>query len=113
MAELQLQKDPTDMEVRGILSDAQGKLAEIFRASVVRNWHLTSASWLRYGDTCSKVFFFFHRIGKKKTLMKELETDSGTITGQRDLTHHVTNFYSRLYTSHTRTSGTAEAQDHC
>ncbi len=111
--ELQLQTDPINVEMRGILSNAQGKLVEIFQASVARNQHLTSANWLRYGDTYSKVFFYFHRIGKKKTLMRELETDSGIITGQQDLTHHVTSFYSQLYTSDARTSGTAEAQDHC
>jgi len=101
------------VEVRGIFSDAQSKLAEISQASMVRNRHLTSTNWLRYEDTCSKVFFYFHRIGKKKTLMRELEIDSGTIMGQQDLTHHVTNFYSRLYTSNARTPGTTEAQEHC
>ncbi len=113
LAELQLQRDPTNPEVRGILSDAQGQLAEEFQASVALNWHLTSANWLRYGDTCSKVFFDFHRIGKKKALMRELETDSGTISGQQDLTHYVTNFYSRLYTSDAGAPGTAKAQEHC
>ncbi len=101
------------MEVREILSDAQGKLAGIFQAIVARNQHLTSANWLRYGDTCSKTFFDFHRIGKKKTLMRELESDSGTITGQIDLTHHVTNFYSHLYTSEASNAGTVEAQELC
>jgi hypothetical protein len=69
------------VEVREILSDAQGKLAEVFQDSVARNRHLTAANWLRYRDTCSKVFFDFHRIGKKKTLLRELETKSGTIIG--------------------------------
>jgi alkyl sulfatase BDS1-like metallo-beta-lactamase superfamily hydrolase len=68
LAELQLQRDPTNSEVRGILSDAQSQLAEEFQASVARNRHLSSANWLRYGDTCSKTFFDFHRIGKKKAL---------------------------------------------
>jgi hypothetical protein len=68
-------------EVRDILSDAQEKLAEVFQSSVERNHHLTSSSWLRYGDTCSKSFFNFHRIGKKKTLLRELETKEGTIGG--------------------------------
>jgi mannosylglycoprotein endo-beta-mannosidase len=101
------------VEVREILSDAQGKLAEIFQATVARNRHLTSANWLRYGDICSKTFFDFHRIGKKKTLMKKLGSNSGTITGQIDLTHHVTNFYSRLYTSEASNASTAEAQELC
>ncbi len=101
------------MEVRGILFDTQGKIAEIFRASVACNRHLTLANWLKYEDTCSKFFFDFHRIGKKKTLMRELETDSGTIMGQQDLTHHVTSFYSRLYTSDANTPSIAKAQVHC
>jgi hypothetical protein len=44
LAELQLQRDPTNPEVRGILSDAQGQLAEEFQVSVARNRHLTSAN---------------------------------------------------------------------
>ncbi len=99
--------------MRGILLDAQGQLAEEFQASVARNHHLNSANWLRYGDTCSKTFFDFHRIGKKKALMRELETDSGIVLGQQDLTHYVTSFYARLYTSDAGSPGTAEAQDSC
>jgi len=45
--------------------------------------------------------------------MRELEFDSGTITGQLDLTHHVTNFYSRLYTLEANNAGTVEAQERC
>jgi hypothetical protein len=81
LAELQLQKDPLDVEVREILSDAQGKLAEVFQDSVACNRHLIATNWLKYEDTCSKVFFDFHRIGKKKTLLRALEIESGTITG--------------------------------
>lgn len=99
--------------MRDILSDAQGQLAEEFQVSVVRNRHLTLANWLRYGNTCSKAFFDFHHIGKKKALMRELVTDAGTISGQQDLTHYVTNFYSRLYTSDVGALGTAKAQEHC
>ncbi len=65
---------------------------------MARNRHLNSASLLRYRDTCSKTFFDFHRIGKKKALMRELETDSRTVSGQKDLSHYVTSFYARLYT---------------
>ncbi len=101
------------MEVREIISNAQGELAEIFQANVARNRHLTSANWLRYGDTYSKTFFNFHRIGKKKTLMRELESESGSITGQVDLTHHVTNFYARLYTSEASNPDVVEAQEMC
>ncbi|CAM6007810.1 unnamed protein product [Sphagnum balticum] len=111
LAEQQLQKDPIDVEVRNILSDTHGKLTDFFQASKVRNRHLSSATWLRYGDTCSKTFFDFHRIGKQKTLMRELESDAGTISGQLDFTHHVTNFYSRLYTSDASAPDTAKAQD--
>jgi len=48
---------------------------------VACNRHLIATNWLKYGDTCSKVFFDFHRIGKKKTLLRALEIESGTITG--------------------------------
>jgi hypothetical protein len=92
-----------------LLSEAQGQLAEEFQDSVVRNRHISSANWLRYGDTCSKTFFDFHRIGKKKAIMRELETDTGTVLGQHDLAHYVTSFYTRLYTSDTNSPGTSAA----
>jgi hypothetical protein len=86
LAEIQLQRDSSNKEVRSILFDLQGKLAEVFQNSVKRNRRLSSSNWLRYGDTCSKAFFDFHRIGIKKTLLRELATEMGTITGQNDLT---------------------------
>ncbi|CAK9881918.1 unnamed protein product [Sphagnum jensenii] len=45
--------------------------------------------------------------------MKELETNSGIVSGQQDLTHYVTSFYARLYTSDAGTPGIAQAQDLC
>jgi hypothetical protein len=113
LAEIQLQSDPSNEGVRDILSDAQGKLAEVFRDSVAHNRHLSSANWLRYGDTYSKAFFDFHRIGKKKALLRELETEYGTITGQHDLTHYITDYYTRLYTSDAFAPSTVEAQEQC
>jgi hypothetical protein len=99
--------------VRGILSNAQGKLADVFQASVERNQHLSTSKWLRYGDTCSKAFFDFHRIGKKRTLLRELETEEGTVTGQSDLALYVTNFYTNLYSSDLLAPGTMETQVEC
>jgi hypothetical protein len=37
LVEIQLQRDPTNEEVRSILSNSHGKLAEIFQTSVERN----------------------------------------------------------------------------
>jgi exonuclease III len=82
LAEIQLQRDPVNEEVRSILSNSQGKLVEIFQTSVERNRHLSSSNWFRYGDTCSKSFFDFHRIGKKKTLLRELNTETEPLMGQ-------------------------------
>ncbi len=113
LAEIQLQRDPENVEIRGLLSEAQGQLAEKFQDLVARNRHISSANWLRYGDTCSKTFFDFHRIGKKKALVRELETDSGTVSGQHDLAHYVTGFYTRLYTSDADSLGTSAAQEQC
>jgi hypothetical protein len=78
LAEEEFQQDPTNERVQDILSKSQGKLAEVFQASVERNSHLSTAKWFKYGDTCSKTFFDFHQIGKKKTFVKELKVD-GTI----------------------------------
>jgi len=75
---------------------------------VARNRHLSAANWFRYGDTCSKPFFDFHRVKKKKALIRELKTESGTIMGQSDLTNYITDYYKRLYTS-----GTKKAQELC
>jgi hypothetical protein len=46
-------------------------------------------------------------------LLRELETESGTVRGQSDLSHHVTEFYSNLYSSETHLPGTQEAKDRC
>ncbi len=95
--------------MQDILSESQGKLAEVFQALVERNNHLSIAKWFKYGDTYSKTFFDFHQIGKKKTLLKELEVDGGTISDQRDLSHYITKFYANLYASKAHAPGTSEA----
>jgi len=46
-------------------------------------------------------------------LLKELETDAGTITGQTNLAHYVRNFYERLYTSEAHAPSTTEAREEC
>jgi len=104
LAEAQLQNNLTNEEVRGVLSDSQAKLAEIFQNQVARNQHLSSSNWFRYGDTCSKTFFDFHRARQKKTPMRELVTDNGPIRRQTDLTNHITDFYTKLYTSEAQAS---------
>jgi hypothetical protein len=83
LVEEQLQRNPTNKQVRDILFESQGKIAEVFQASVEHNNHLSAVKWFRYGDTCSKTFFDFHQIGKKKTFSKELEVNGGTIFDQR------------------------------
>ncbi len=113
LAELQLQTSPTNEEIRGILSNSQSKLTEVFQNSVERNRHLSASNWLRYGDTCSKAFFDFNRAGNKRSLLRELETEGGTVFGQNDLTLYITEFYTRLYSSDAHTPGTEEAQQSC
>jgi len=113
LAEIQLQKDSSNEEMKSILSDSQGKLAEVFQNLVEHNRHLSSSNWLRYGDTCFKAFFDFHHIGKKKTLLRELETEIGSITGQNDLTQYITEYYTHLYSSDAHTPSTTQAQAKC
>ncbi len=91
----------------------QSKLTEVFQNSVERNRHFSASNWLRYRDTCSRTFFDFHRAGNKRTLLRELETDGGTITGQNDLTQYITEYYTRLYSSDAHSPGTEEAQKRC
>jgi len=109
LAEVHLQRDPANVEVRGILSDAQGTLVDIFQNLVERNQHLSASRWLKYGDTCSKAFFDFHRIGKKKTFLRKLEIEEGIVSGQSDLALYVMSFYANLYSSDALAPGTAEA----
>jgi len=101
------------MEIRDILSYAQGKLAEVFQDFVARNRHLSTARWFRYDDTCSKPFFDFHRVEKKKALIRELEIESGTVMGQSDLTEYITDYYKHLYASGANALGTKKAQKLC
>jgi hypothetical protein len=65
LAEIQLQRDPEDEPLKDILSRAQGHLADSLQEHVARNHQLSASTWFRYGDTCSKRFFDFHRIGRK------------------------------------------------
>jgi hypothetical protein len=88
-------------------------LAEVFQALVEHNSHLLMAKWFRYGDTCSKTFFNFHQIEKKKTLLKELEVDGGIISNQKDLSHYITKFYGNFYASKAHAPSTSEAQERC
>ncbi len=60
-----------------------------------------------------KTFFDFHRIGRKRTPLKELKTEGGDITGQEDLAHYVRSFYASLYTSEASAPGTSEAREVC
>ncbi len=110
LVEVQLHRDSANEEVRDILSNLQGKLAEVFQDFVLRNQHLSSASWHKYEDTCSKAFFDFHRIGKKKALLRELETESGTISGQINLSQYITDFYKHLYSLDALAPDIIEAQ---
>ncbi len=103
LAEIQLQTDSTNVEIRDIS----------FQDFVTRDRHLSAARWFNYGDTCSKLFFDFHRVEKKKALIRELETESGTVMGQNDLTDYITNYYKRLYTLGANAPGTKKAQELC
>jgi len=103
LAEIQLQTDSTNVEIRDIS----------FQDFVTRDRHLSAARWFNYGDTCSKLFFDFHRVEKKKALIRELETESGTVMGQNDLTDYITDYYKRLYTLGANAPGTKKAQELC
>ncbi len=108
-----MQRDLEDEPTREILSVAQGHLADSLQKKVARNHQLSAASWFRYGDTCSKRFFDFHRIERKCTPLKELKTEGGDITGQEDLAHYVRAFYAHLYTSEANIPGTSKAWEVC
>jgi hypothetical protein len=77
LAEIQLQRDPSDVEVKGILSDSQRKLVEVFQNSVERNRHLSASKWLKYGDTCSKAFFDFSPHKEKENLLARAGNQDG------------------------------------
>jgi hypothetical protein len=52
-------------------------------------------------------------VGKKKTILREIMTESGSITAQKDLSQFITNFYTNLYTSDVHIPDTMEAQAEC
>ncbi len=110
---VQLQSDPTNENVRGILSESQGRLAELFQILVERHNHRSMAKWLKYGDTCSKLLFDFHHISNKRILLNELEVDGETFFKQEDLSHYISQFYTKLYTFEPPSHGIAEAQKKC
>jgi hypothetical protein len=93
--------------------ESQGKPAEFFQASIVRNSHHSSAKWFKYGDTCSKTFFDFHGIGKRKTLLKELKAYGKTIIGQGDFSQYIIRFYANLYTFEKHAPGISKVQERC
>ncbi|CAK9271259.1 unnamed protein product [Sphagnum jensenii] len=113
LVEIRLQEDLKDEVVRDILSTAQGHMADSLQEQVVRNHQLSASTWFRYRDTCSKKFFDFHRIGRKRTLLKELTTEEGEIKGQEDLAHYIRSFYTHLYTLEAEAPGTSEAREAC
>ncbi len=113
LAEIQLQSNPENEPVRDILSVVQGHLTDSLQEQVARNHQLSATTWFRYSDTCSKRFSDFQRIGRKRTLLKELSTEDGEVTGQEDLAHYVRSFYTHLYTSEANAPGTHEAREAC
>jgi hypothetical protein len=113
LAEIRLQEDPKDELVRSILSTAQGQMADSLQEQVAWNHQLSASTWFRYGNTCSKKFFDFHCIRRKRTFFKELATEDGEIKGQEDLAHYVRSFYTRLYTSEANAPGTSKAREEC
>lgn len=52
-------------------------------------------------------------MGKKKTILREIMTESGSITAQKDLSQFITDFYTNLYASDAHIPGTTEAQAEC
>jgi len=45
--------------------------------------------------------------------LRELVTETGTITAQKDLSQYITDFYARLYSSDVHSPSTVEAQAEC
>jgi hypothetical protein len=113
VATIQLQSNLENEPVQDILLVAQGHLTDSLQEQVVRNHQFSAATWFRYSDMCSKRFFDFHQIGRKRTLLKELSTKDEEVTGQEDLAHYVRSFYTHLYTSEANAPGTHEAQEVC
>jgi len=83
LAEVQLQRDPKDEPAREILMVAQGHLADLLQEKVARNHQLSSASWFRYGDTCSKCSSIFTESGKSVRLSKSSKPRGETSRARR------------------------------
>ncbi len=46
-------------------------------------------------------------------MLRELETESGTISGQSDLSQYIRDFYTHLYSTDAHAPSTVEAQEQC
>jgi dolichyl-phosphate-mannose--protein O-mannosyl transferase len=56
LAKIQLQRKPIDPNIISIFSSLQVNLVKIFQASVEHSFHNSSTSWMRYENSCSKMF---------------------------------------------------------
>jgi hypothetical protein len=88
-------------------------LVKLLQTSIEHFNHHSAARWSRNDDTCSKLFFDFYHISKKRTLLKELEVDMMTIYKQADLSHYIFQFYTNLYTSELDSLDITKAQRKC
>jgi hypothetical protein len=52
---------------------------------------------MNYGDTYFHIFSYFHKIGKKGTLIKELVEEKSIFSTHVALSRHNSYFYERFY----------------
>jgi hypothetical protein len=81
LAKAQLQEDSKNPQTKEILSNSHGRLRKFFQDCKKIQPHLNyQLVRVLYGDKCSKLFFDFHKAGKKKVLIKEHVDGESTIT---------------------------------
>jgi hypothetical protein len=87
---LSFKRTQKNLQVTDILSDFQSKWADYVQELVAKSNHSLIANWVRYSDRCPQLFCDFHKLGKKKVLIKELVDEECTLTKQKDLVHYIT-----------------------
>jgi hypothetical protein len=80
-----------------ILLASQARLTEDFQNDLLRSTHNMVAHWYRYGNTCFKVFFNFHKGCHRCVLINALVANGNVLTVQSKLDLYVQGFYEHLY----------------
>jgi hypothetical protein len=73
LTKIDLQSKHTYPLLKEKFSSSKGKLVKLNQKDLNKISRASSTHWLRFGDTCSKPFFDFHKRVHEKTFTKEFK----------------------------------------